>query len=87
VLHESATVYKPVVHRYANFAIGLDSKFFRKLHIQFESENLKLWTPISKFETAHSPANLRKYLVVSILPHEANVVAILPLVRHDWLKW
>jgi len=24
---------------------------------------------------------------MSILPHEAKVVAILPLVRHDWLKW
>jgi len=24
---------------------------------------------------------------VSILPHEAKVVVILPLVRHDWLKW
>jgi len=22
-----------------------------------------------------------------ILPHEAKVAAILPLVRHDWLKW
>jgi len=32
---------------------------------------------------AHEP----KYLVVFILPHEAKVVAIFPLVRHDWLKW
>jgi len=24
---------------------------------------------------------------MSILPHEAKVVAILPLFRHDWLKW
>jgi len=24
---------------------------------------------------------------VSILPHDAKVVTILPLVRHDWLKW
>jgi len=24
---------------------------------------------------------------VSILPHEAKVVVILPLVRHDWLQW
>jgi len=24
---------------------------------------------------------------MSILPHEAKVVTILPLVTHDWLKW
>jgi len=24
---------------------------------------------------------------MSILPHEGEFVAILPLVRHDWLKW
>jgi len=40
----------------------------------------------SKSETAHSPAHYRKYLVMSSLFHEAQVVAILPLVRHDWLK-
>jgi len=34
-------------------------------------------------QTPHLP----KYLVVSILPHEIKVVAIAPLVRHDWLKW
>jgi len=36
-----------VVYGYGNFAIGLDPKFFHKLHIQSTSENLKLWTPIS----------------------------------------
>jgi len=41
----------------------------------------------SKFETAHSVAYQPKYLVMSILPYEANVVVILPFVRHDWLKW
>jgi len=41
----------------------------------------------SKSETAHSVAHSPKYLIVSILPHEAKFVAILPLVRHDWLKW
>jgi len=41
----------------------------------------------SKSETAHSVAHEPKYLVVFILPHEAKVVAIFPLVRHDWLKW
>jgi len=39
--------YKPVVYGYGNFAIGLDPKFFHKLHIQSASENSKLWTPIS----------------------------------------
>jgi len=24
---------------------------------------------------------------MSILPNEAEVVAILPLIGHDWLKW
>jgi len=38
-------------------------------------------------ETAPSIAHEPKYFVVSILPHEAKVVAILPLVRFDWLKW
>jgi len=41
----------------------------------------------SKSKTAHSVAHLPIYLVVFILPHEAKVAAILPLVRHDWLKW
>jgi len=37
----------PVVYGYGNFAIGLDPKFFHKLHILSISENLKLSTPIS----------------------------------------
>jgi len=41
----------------------------------------------SKSETAHSVAHEPKYLVVFILLHEAKVVAIFPLVRHDWLNW
>jgi len=40
----------------------------------------------SNSETAYSVAHEPKYLVVSILPHEAKVVASLPFVRHDWLK-
>jgi len=34
----------------------------------------------SKSETAHSVAHWPKYLVVSVLPHEAKVVTILTLV-------
>jgi len=41
----------------------------------------------SKFETTHSVAHWPKYLVVFVLPHEAKVVAILPIVRHYWLQW
>jgi len=44
----SSTFFRaPVVYGYGNFAIGLDPKFFHKLHIQSVSENLKLWAPIS----------------------------------------
>jgi len=38
-------VYFAVVYECGNFAIGLDPKFFHKLHIEPISENLKLWTP------------------------------------------
>jgi len=38
-------------------------------------------------ETAHSIAYVPKYFVVSILPHGAKVLAILPLVRQNRLKW
>jgi len=41
----------------------------------------------SKSENAHSVAHEPKYLVVSILPHGAKVLAILPLARQNWLKW
>jgi len=41
----------------------------------------------SKSETAHSIAHEPKYLVVSVLPHGANVLVILLLVRPNWLKW
>ena len=74
-----------VVYGSGNFSIGLDPKFFQKLHIQSVSENLKLWTLISK--TAHSVAHEPKYLVMSVLPHGAKVLAILSLVRQNWLKW
>jgi len=57
----------------------MDPKFFHKLHIQSIFENLKLWTPISN-PSPKPPTQLhmsQKYLVVSILPHEGKVVAIL----------
>jgi len=41
----------------------------------------------SKSETTHSVAHEPKYLAVSILPHGAKVLAILPLVRQNWLMW
>jgi len=42
----------------------------------------------SKSETAYSVAHEPKYLVGSILPHEAKVLAILPnTIKHNSLKW
>jgi len=41
----------------------------------------------SKSETAHSVAHEPKFFVVYILPHGAKVLAILSLVRQNWLKW
>ena len=38
-------------------------------------------------ETAHSVPNILANVQLSILPHEAKVVTILPLFRCDWLKW
>jgi len=35
----------------------------------------------------HSVVHEPKYLVVSILPHGAKVLAILLLFRQKWLKW
>jgi len=40
----------------------------------------------SKPETAHSVAHEPKYLLVSLLPHGAKGLAILPLVKQNWLK-
>jgi len=81
-------IYFAVVYGYRNFAIGLDPKFFHKLHIESISENLKLWTPISnQIQTPHSVAHEPKYLVVSLFPHGAKVLAILSFVRQNWLKW
>jgi len=40
----------------------------------------------SKSKTAHSVAYEPNYLVVYILPHNAKVLAILLLVRVNWLS-
>ena len=68
---------------YGNFAIGLDPIFFHELHIQLRIRKFKImFCDIqSNSETAYSVAHEPKYLVVSILPHEAKVVASLPFVR------
>jgi len=63
-----------VVDGYGNFVIRLDPIFF---HMVSDIQS----------KSTHSVAHEPKYLVVSILPHQAKVVAILPLVRYDWLKW
>jgi len=73
------------VYGYGNFAIGLDPKFFHKHHIQ--KFKIMVFDIQSKSQAAHSAASQQKYLVTSILSHEAKYVAILPLVKHDWFNW
>jgi len=75
--------------RISKFCNRIGSKFFSWTPYPIRIQKLKIIDSDiqSKSETAHSVAHEPKYLVLSILPHEAKVVAILPLFRHDWLKW
>jgi len=44
---EKSWTLPSLVYGYGNFAIGLDPKFFQKLHIQAASNSFKLLTSIS----------------------------------------
>jgi len=67
-----------VVNGYGNFAIGLDPKFFHKLHIQSASEKLKIIHSDTHIRNRPLSCTLAKIFGNDYLLHEAKVVDILP---------